>query len=152
MSNRTGKAGEWTAFNGATNTPVEKIDINAGDTIDFITDCREHHTSDSFNWPVTITLKRDGQKDQAIVAKDQFQGPLESRDTLPGQIVKAWELALCRRPEKEELQLAVEFVSRQISTFQAARTALPGNRRPARQAIIDLCQSLMSSNEFLYVD
>jgi mono/diheme cytochrome c family protein len=152
VSNRSGKAGEWTAFNGSTDTPVAKIDVEAGDTIDFITDCREHHTSDSFNWPVTITLKRDGQPDLTLVAKDQFQGPAEPRDALPGQIVKAWELALCRPPEDEELRLAVDFVSRQISTFQESRPDLPGKVSPARQAIIDLCQALLSSNEFLYVD
>ncbi len=152
VSSRSGKAAEWTAFNGSTDTPVAKIDVETGDTIDFITDCREHHTSDSFNWPVTITLKRDGQPDRTLAAKDQFQGPAESRDALPGQIVKAWELALCRPPEDEELRLAVDFVSRQISTFQESRPDLPDKRSPARQAIIDLCQALLSSNEFLYVD
>jgi len=152
VSSRSGKAGEWTAFNGSTATPVAKIRIEAGDTIDFITDCRSQHTSDSFNWPVTITLKREGQPDQTLAAKDQFQGPSEPRDALPGQIVKAWELALCRPPEDEELRLAVDFVSRQISTFQESRPALPENRSAARQAIVDLCQALLSSNEFLYID
>ncbi|MBI1314264.1 DUF1549 domain-containing protein [bacterium] len=152
VSSRSGKAAEWMAFNGSTATAVSKIDVEAGDTIDFITDCREHHTSDSFNWPVTITLKSNGRPDQTIVAKDQFRGPDEPRDALPGQIVTAWELALCRSPEAEELQLAVEFVSRQISTFQASQRTLPDNRTPARQAIVDLCQALLSSNEFLYID
>jgi len=152
ISSRSGLTGEWTAFNGSTSTPVSKINVEAGETIDFITDCREQHTSDSFNWPVTITLKIDGHPDQILVAKDQFRGPPESRDELPGQIVKAWQLALCRTPEDEELELAVSFVGSQISTFQTNKTKLPEGRTAAKQAIIDLCQTLLSSNEFLYID
>ncbi|MHC4878569.1 MAG: PSD1 and planctomycete cytochrome C domain-containing protein [Planctomycetota bacterium] len=152
VSSRTGKAGEWTAANGSTDTVVESLAVQAGDTIDFITDCREHHTSDSFNWPVTIVLKANGQADRRIVAQEQFRGPVESPDQIPGQIVRAWELALCRPPEKEELQLAVEFVIAQIATFENNRVSLPDKRSSARQALVDLCQTLLSSNEFLYVD
>ncbi|MDA1163314.1 MAG: PSD1 and planctomycete cytochrome C domain-containing protein [Planctomycetota bacterium] len=152
VSSRSGMVGEWTSFNGNAGTSVRSVEVEAGDTIDFITDCREQHTSDSFNWPVTITLKATGQPDQEMVASDQFRGPDESRDVLPGQIVKAWELALCRPPEAEELQLAVTFVGQQISTFQTTKVALPDKRTASQQAIIDLCQTLLSSNEFLYID
>lgn len=154
VSSRTGLAGEWSAFNGATETRVGDVAVEHGDTIDFITDCLEHQTSDSFNWPVRLQLVRDGHPVLTAVSQDDFRGPAEPRDMLPAQAVRAWELALCRAPEREELQQAVEFISRQISTFQTPdRIArLPENRTPSRQAMIDLCQILLTTNEFLYID
>lgn len=69
-----------------------------------------------------------------------------------GQVVRAWELALCRPPSADELTLGLEFIQRQLNTFQALPAAIPSGRSGTRQAITNLCQSLMSSNEFLYVD
>lgn len=152
VSSRSGRAGEWIAFNGATETPVATLEVQPGDTIDFITDCRTGHTSDSFNWPVTITLKPDGHEDRAILSAEAFHGPAEPIEVLAARIVRAWQLALCRAPSLEELELAARFLIEQIETLQQNPSSIPKDRTPASQAMTSLCQTLLSSNEFLYVE
>ncbi|MDA0807651.1 MAG: DUF1553 domain-containing protein [Planctomycetota bacterium] len=152
VSSRSGKAGEWIAFNGGSDTPVNELAVQQGDTIDFVTDCRTAHTSDSFNWPVTITLKTDGVKDYVVVSNDAFHGPVEKMETIPGQIVRAWQLALCREPSSDELNLAVNFIADQMETLQRNPTAIPKGRTASRQAMTNLCQTLLGSNEFLYIE
>ncbi|MCA9083621.1 MAG: DUF1549 domain-containing protein, partial [Planctomycetaceae bacterium] len=152
VSSRTGKAGEWLAFHGATATAVQSIAVEAGDTLDFITDANGSHTSDSFSWPVKLILKVDGQPDQVVSSAEAFRGPSDSPAELPGQIVRAWQLALCRSPNPEELQLAVTFAADQIATLEKANASLPAGRSPVRQTLVSICQTLFSSNEFLYVE
>lgn len=152
VSSRSGKAGEWIAFNGGADTPVKELAVQQGDTIDFVTDCRTAHTSDSFNWPVTNTLKTGSVKDYVAVSKDAFHGPAESIESLPGQIVRAWQLALCRDPSPDELNLAVNFIADQIETLQRNAAAIPKGRTASRQAMTSLCQTLLGSNEFLYIE
>ena len=152
VSSRSGKAGEWIAFNGGADTPVNDLAVQQGDTVDFVTDCRTAHTSDSFSGPVTITLKTGGAKDYVVVSKDAFHGPTEKIETIPGQIVRAWQLALCRDPSTDELKLAVSFITDQIETLQRNPAAIPKERTASRQAMTSLCQTLLGSNEFLYIE
>lgn len=152
VSSRSGKAAEWLAFNGATATSVSELAVEPGDTLDFITDANGTHTSDSFTWPVTLTVKSSSQEDRTIVSADAFQGPVDSPDQLPGQIVRAWQLALCRTPTATEIQLAMQFAAEQLQTFENSSVALPSGRTPVRQTLINLCQALYSCNEFLYVN
>jgi hypothetical protein len=152
VSSRSGKAGEWVAFNGGTDTPLNDLAVAQGDTIDFVTDCRTVHTSDSFNWPVTITLKAAGANDRITISKDSFHGPAESIEAIPGQIVGAWQLALCREPSADEVQLAVSFVAQKVETLQRHPAGIPKGRTATRQAMTSLCQTLLGSNEFLYIE
>ena len=152
VSSRSGKAGEWIAFNDASDTSVNGLAVQQGDTIDFVTDCRTVHTSDSFNWPVAIRLKTDAPEDYVAVSKDAFHGPAESIESLPGQIVRAWQLALCRDPSTDELKLAVNFIADQIETLQRNPAAIPTGQTASRQAMTSLCQTLLGSNEFLYIE
>jgi Protein of unknown function (DUF1553)/Protein of unknown function (DUF1549)/Planctomycete cytochrome C len=152
VSSRSGKAGEWMAFHQEIDTTTQVIDVVSGDTIDFVTDANGGHTSDSFNWPVTLTLKSAGQPDQTISSVKSFSGPVESRNVLAGQIIRAWELALCREPNAEELRLALDFLANQRMALRDKSIALPASRTPSRQALVSICQALFSSNEFLYVE
>jgi hypothetical protein len=69
---------------------------------------------------------------------------------------RAWFLALGREPTAEEQQDGVAFLAEQAALFQAnppptdAKTKTPAN--PADLALATLCQALISSNGFLYVD
>ena len=86
---------------------------------------------------------------------DASSGKIGSFPPLPhwiGQVVRAWELALSRRPTDEEFRLAVEFLNRQLTYLHDHPNELPTGTPPERQAMINLCQALMSSNEFLYID
>ena len=70
-----GIAGEWSAHNGQAPTDVEKINVTAGDTVDFITDCREHVTSDSFTWRVELSLKQGDGVAATFRSHEGFHGP-----------------------------------------------------------------------------
>ena len=54
VSSRKGLLGEWLAFHAKTNTAIGKIEVKAGETIDFLTDCRGDVGFDSFNWAPII--------------------------------------------------------------------------------------------------
>ncbi|REK21432.1 MAG: DUF1553 domain-containing protein [Planctomycetota bacterium] len=69
------------------------------------------------------------------------------------QINRAWQLVFTRAPDESELQSARTFLEEQTAIF-AERAGAPkeGAPTPERQALSTLCQMLLSSNEFLYVD
>jgi len=106
-----------------------------------------------------IMLNSEFQLEQA----GQFAERL--RNTTSGtaeQIRLAWLLALARPPEKQELADALDFLNAQTAAFTAAQK--PAEKSPAgkppvarppnaeQRALANLCQALLSSNEFLYVD
>jgi hypothetical protein len=82
VSSRRGSLGEWTAQHGKASTRVEKIDVKAGDTIDFIADCRGSVEYDSFTWGPTIKYNSQGSSsdDQSLwEAKTDFSGPVKPK-------------------------------------------------------------------------
>ncbi len=146
-----GLLGEWISFNNAVDSPVTATNVEPGDTIDFIVDCQANHTSDSFLWPVTIEFaSADGQA-QSFAAVSGFHGPSEPRGLMAGQVVRAWQLAYCREPDAQELVSAMGFLADQIGYIHAHRDQLPEGVSDTKQAMTDLCQALLTSNEFLYV-
>jgi hypothetical protein len=65
----------------------------------------------------------------------------------PDKLVEtAWRLAYLRHPAADERRLAAAFL-----TTQAAALA-PRSKEPEAAALTNLCQQLLASNEFLYVD
>ncbi len=73
------------------------------------------------------------------------------------RIQRAWQLAYGRVPTEKESTRATEFLTLQTTYFDEARAKLPEAERPkqtppATQALALLCQALLSSNAFLYVD
>jgi hypothetical protein len=76
---------------------------------------------------------------------------VDSQELL-ARLVRAWQLALCRNPEPEELRMAAEFFQRQVQLHQSQQNQLPDGVACDRQALTDLCHTLLSSNEFLYVE
>ena len=70
----------------------------------------------------------------------------------------AWELALGRHPNVDELKLAKAHVSSQFGRFSGrqATARTPGSTTVKEEArllaIASLCHVLLNSNEFLYVD
>ncbi|HVW03190.1 MAG TPA: hypothetical protein VHB77_22705, partial [Planctomycetaceae bacterium] len=82
-----------------------------------------------------------------------FHGPVgQSAALQPGQLARAWEMILCRPPTHDELQLSIGFINRQLETLSTDPRALPNNISPEQQALTNLCQTLLSTNEFLYVE
>lgn len=152
VSSRSGVVAEWIAQHGSAATVVQSLAVHAGETIDFVLDCREDHNSDSFAWPIKLTMQSPEKATVTFSSVDDFAGPPESTESVPGQIIRVWQLAYCRPPSDDELTSAVQFIARQIETLDANPQAVPQGRGVVRQAMTNLCQSLLSSNEFLYVE
>jgi hypothetical protein len=81
------------------------------------------------------------------------------------QITLAWQLAFSRQPTPTELNDASAFLSRQseyLKSVEAGKATAEKDEKakapqkprptPELQALTDLCQSLLSANEFLYTD
>ncbi len=77
------------------------------------------------------------------------------------RIARAWRLALGRPPSRDEYESALEFLDRQVAKITAQAVPQPDAAAkvpavpapsPEEQAIRSLCQTLLSSNEFLYLD
>jgi hypothetical protein len=153
VASSLGIAGEWLVHNGQTPTAVEKINVSVGDTIDFITDCREHVASDSFAWHVALSLKKGDGVSTTFRSNEGFHGPLGQQATLKIEnILRAWQLAYLRLPTRDELRAACEFISRQCSYLRIHPEYNATGRSPEAQALTNLCHALLSSNEFLYAD
>lgn len=54
IAGRGGILGQWTVFNEQMETTVARYEVQAGETIDFIIDCRANGSNDTFNWTPTI--------------------------------------------------------------------------------------------------
>ena len=66
--------------------------------------------------------------------------------TLDASIKRAYAIALGRSPSDQESRLATDFIGRQRSSYAA-----DGKADAGKLALVDLCQSLMSMSEFIYV-
>ena len=150
VASSLGIAGEWTAQNGQAATKVEKINVKAGDTVDFITDCREHVTSDSFTWQVTLSLKQPDGATAAFRSKEGFHGPLPPQTALAIEsIVRAWQLAYLRPPTRDELKSACDFVSQQRTYLRTHPQFTAAGRSPEAQALANLCHALAEFERIL---
>ena len=99
---------------------------------------------------------------QFIVAQSELfakRVQAEAGTNLSEQIQLAWRLAYARSPQDEELREALEYLEQQTVFFTKnpatvtdpkSKKALP--REAADLALASLCQLLLGSNEFLYVD
>ncbi len=89
----------------------------------------------------------------------------EAGDERTTQVRRAWQLAFDRPPRAGELADATAFLAQQVSQLSVkaapqsdaakptdAAKAPPPKPKPELQALTDLCQALLSANEFLYVD
>jgi hypothetical protein len=128
-------------------TTIARLEVMAGDTIDFVTDCGADVNSDSFEWLVNVQLNdAAGSRIAAWESTTDFHGPIGT--SLPQQIAYAWQIAYQRPISPEELDLACRFVADQVTHLQ--RTGDKSDHE--LMALTSLCQQLFSSNEFLHVD
>ncbi len=80
----------------------------------------------------------------------------EVGDDPTAQVRRAWLLAFGRDADEPATAEAVAFLNAQRQHFtpptEAAKPATPPTLTPNQQALALLCQALMSSNQFLYVE
>ena len=74
----------------------------------------------------------------------------ERSGDLPAQLKLAWQLAYGIEPSESQLQRATAFVAAQTSEFEGRRDK--EGPSPANLALASFCQSLLSSNRFLYIE
>ena len=77
VSSREGLLGEWIAQHNTVDTHTMTLSVEQGDTLDFLTDCRENPSHDSFQWRVTIR-QVEGADNQATgewKSQSGFHGP-----------------------------------------------------------------------------
>lgn len=142
----TGVVGTWIAKTSEVDTPLAGLSVKAGESVDFMTDCRESNNSDSFEWSVKIEFINAAGEMRRWDSTTDFQGPQGS--TLAEQAAYAWRLIYGRSASPDELSLACQFLEDQAAAFRSG--GLKGI--PEQIALAALCQQLISSNEFLYVD
>lgn len=148
-----GVIGEWAVHNGEARTTVERVIVKAGDAIDFVADCRTNVTSDSFTWRVDLTLVQENGASAVFRSHEGFHGPVAAAAGVDlASVVKTWQLAYSRLPNREELQAACDFLTRQQGHLRLNAQQVVAGRSPETQALANLCHALLSSNEFLYVD
>ena len=147
VSSRSGLAGQWEAKTNEVATSDLKIAVQPGDTLDFLVDCRENVNSDSFEWRVRLELADTmGKIVETWDSAADFHGPQGT--SLPQQVAIAWRLAYGRPATSEELELGSRFVKDQTQLLGSL-----GQKDDLElMALTNLCQQLLSSNEFLYVD
>jgi hypothetical protein len=78
----------------------------------------------------------------------------EVGDEVEKQVAHTWKLVYGREPDAEERGEATAFLTEQIGYLQEAAKGKKGKDQPnpKLQALASFCQTLLGSNEFLYVD
>jgi hypothetical protein len=62
-------------------------------------------------------------------------------------IIQAWKTVYQRLPNINEITLAMTFLSESQATYTATKS-----KEPRQMAWTDLCQQLLASNEFIYLE
>ncbi|MEO8271007.1 MAG: DUF1553 domain-containing protein, partial [Aureliella sp.] len=75
----------------------------------------------------------------------------ESTALLPA-VERAWQLALCRAPQVEELAAAKRFILEQLSELKREPRGVAEGRTAEQQVLVNLCHTLLNTNEFLVID
>ncbi|HVJ66837.1 MAG TPA: DUF1553 domain-containing protein, partial [Caulifigura sp.] len=153
VSSRTGILGAWTAANGASDTPVTTVTVEAGDTIDFVVDCRTNENADSYEWKVN--LSRTTPTPRVWSSATEFHGPIAKSPPLPQSIAAAWRGAYSRDMTQSELDGVLAFAVRQLEVLETLPADAKKTTPSADDSLLlltNICQQLISSNEFLYVD
>jgi len=91
VSGRRGVLGTWSAFNKSADTKLPRLEVAAGETIDFIVDCLGATTNDSYRWAPVI---RYIEGDLTVMMRTEFNAgkdfvvPGKNTGPLP---LSAWE-------------------------------------------------------------
>ena len=77
VSSQQGTLGEWTAHNSKAETKFTDLRVTAGETFDFVVDCRTTANSDSYTWTPKITFTADSDSSQRIWEAKRDFGTVE---------------------------------------------------------------------------
>jgi mono/diheme cytochrome c family protein len=95
VSSRTGILGEATAQNSSAELKATALEVKAGDTLDFLADCRTGSNSDSFNWApklkFTDPMKRSKQALPGYEIEWDAKADFTKPRAEPAKSLTAWE-------------------------------------------------------------
>jgi hypothetical protein len=79
-SSRSGELGVWTIHHGKVETRLDRVEVQAAETLDFVVDCLTNEGNDDFTWPpiVSLTSTRDGK-----TSEQQFSAAVDFRSSAP---------------------------------------------------------------------
>jgi hypothetical protein len=99
--------------------------------------------------PQALSLLNDAfVRARAVEMADRLIGEASGDEAL---VRRGFELALSRAPSDRERVAAIDFLKSQTERRQARDPGKPAHEIRSA-AVADLCQSLFSTNEFLYID
>ena len=125
VSSRLGPLGEWTAYHQRVSTPIARIELKRGDTLDFVTDCRASVSFDTFHWAPVLKVVSEASK---LGRADLPVGP-DARQRVP----------------------TAEAVTEWSAKTDFARPAKPVEK-PGLSPWEKFAQVLLLSNELMFVD
>ena len=77
VAGRSGVLGTWKVRNGEAGTAVARVEVTAGETLDFVIDCQGSHDGDFFSWAPTVRATDGGPGPASWDASADFLGPPE---------------------------------------------------------------------------
>lgn len=78
ISSGGNRLGEWSVHNRGTNTNIARVKVNAGDTVDFVTDSKGTINFDSFDWKVELKYQNVNPQTLSptqFASQRDFRGP-----------------------------------------------------------------------------
>ncbi len=90
VSAQAGSLGEWTVHNSKAETKFTDLRVTAGETLDFLVDCRTTANSDNYTWSPKITFNADSDSSQRIWDAKRDFGTVEK---IPVPLTPLEELA-----------------------------------------------------------
>lgn len=79
ITGRGAALGSWEVFNASVPTRARQVEVEAGETIDFVVDCRGEHSFDSYEWAPSVSYVNRSRGESWNVASDfgkSFEPPL----------------------------------------------------------------------------
>lgn len=143
-----GIVGSWRAFHGTSSTETDPVRLEAGQTLDLVILGGAHVTSDSFGWETEVAMTSDDGMVRSFSSSKGFRGPSSELGRIDKQVILAFRRALLREPSQDEMLRVSQWMREVIAVDSQAAD----DGQAIEQALVSLCQTLLGSNEFLYVE
>jgi hypothetical protein len=151
VSSRRGVLGEWIVPSGVSVTNLDIPAVDVGEMLDLVVDCRESVESDSFAWTASLALTdAAGRPLGTWKTEESLTAPVTPIELLGPAASEAWKLTRGRSFDSAERDAVRQFAAEQVRYLSSEGKG----RAPdiVRQVLVNLAQSLIGSNEFLYLE
>ena len=91
VSSRAGQVSTWTLERIDAATNIQGVEVKAGDTIDFVVECRAHHDNDVFEWSPTVRLNGEAIAAAGDVGAGEYDAARQFAGPGSGGGLSPWE-------------------------------------------------------------